>query len=594
MTESGAGDEQTMPAPPVPRTVRVLPDVGAIRREFDYSVPASWSDDGRAELIAVGSMVRIDLHGRRAAGWVTELDPVSDPSLELRPLAKWSGVGPPAELVDLARWTARRWVGPVAALLGTASPPKMVPRIPRARPAPAQPMPDVALVHNAFGRSGAVVRVPPLGDRWPYILGAVAQGNALILVPSLAQARLVAGRLRQRGVATALAGRDWAVGAAGATVVGGRAAAFAPVGDLAAILMIDEHDEVYQEERAPTWHAREVLIERARRAGVPCVLTSPLPTVEAQAALPLLEVGRETERSGWPLVQVVDPREDGSSRGTLWTQAVVRLLQEADRVACVVNRKGRSRLLSCSACDELAVCDRCDGAVHQTDGAAFECRLGHSRPVVCAECGGTAFKNLRIGVTRAREELEALLREPVVEVTGETDDAALGTARVLVGTEAVLHRVDRLDAVVFADFDQELVAPRYRASEEALAMVVRAGRLVGGRRDGTGTVLLQTRQPGHPVVRAAVTADIAKWSAAEAARRELLGYPPFVALAEISGAGAAEFVDRLELPLGVELQGPVDGAYRVRAREHDVLSDALASVERPKGRLRIAVDPLRI
>ena len=579
---------------PTPKVVRVLPDVAAIGRSFDYAVPDAWHDDGRAAMVTVGAMVRIDLHGRRVAGWVTQIDPADRPDVELRPLAKVSGYGPAADVIDLARWTAHRWAGPVSALLGTASPPTMVTRLAApGAPAPGE-LPDHATVREAFTGAGAVVRVPPLGDRWPFVLGAVAHGNALILVPSLAQARLLTGRLKQRGVRVGLHPRDWAAGRAGATMVGGRAAAFAPVEDLAAVLVIDEHDEVYQEERTPTWHARDVVIERAARAGVPCVLTSPMPTLEATERLPLITLDRETERRGWPLIRTVDPRHDGSSRGTLWTDAVVRLLHGDGRVVVVLNRKGRSKLLSCRSCDELAVCARCDAAVRQEDDGDFVCAgEGHRRPAVCTNCGATGFKNLRIGVGRAREELEALLREPVLEVTGDTDDAALGDARVLVGTEAVLHRIDTAAGVAFVDFDQELTAPRTRAGEQALALLVRAGRLVGGRRDGSGEVLVQSRQPNHPVLRAAVTADVAAWTEAERTRRRLFGHPPFAATAQISGAVAGEFVERLGTPLGIEVRGPVDGAWLVKAPDADTLADALASVERPAGRMRLAVDPLR-
>lgn len=573
----------------------MLPDVAAIGREFDYAVPDAWHRDGRVDLVTVGAMVRIDLHGRRVGGWITEIDPVDRTDAELRPLAKVSGYGPPADVIDVSRWAAHRWAGPVSHLLGTASPPTMVTQLRATRPSAAVPMPDTSQVQQAYSGAGAVVRIPPLGDRWPIVLGAVARGNALILVPSISQARLLAGRLRQRGVVTALHPRDWAAGRAGATVVGGRAAAFAPVEDLAAVVVIDEHDEVYQEERAPTWHARDVVLERARRAGVPCVLTSPMPTLEAQQDLPLLEPDRATERAGWPLVRVVDPREDGSSRGTLWTEAVVRLLRSDGRIVVVLNRKGRSKLLACRNCDDLAVCDRCDAAVRQDDDKDFRCGAeGHQRPAVCANCGSTAFKNLRIGVGRAREELEALLREPVLDVTGDTQDQALDRARVLVGTEAVLHRVDAAAAVAFVDFDQELTAPRYRAGEQALSLLVRAGRVVGGRRGAVGEVLVQTRQPGHPVLRAAINADVAGWSAAEETRRRLFGHPPFGALAQVSGQAAPEYIARLGNPLGIEVRGPVDDAWLLRATDAARLADALATVERPAGRLRVAVDPLRI
>ena len=98
--------------------------------------------------------------------------------------------------------------------------------------------------------------------------------------------------------------RDWAQGAAGATVVGTRAAAWAPVGDLAAVVVVDEHDEAHQQEQAPTWHARDVALERAARAQVPCLLLSPCPSLEALSVATLHAPAKAAERAGWPVVEV--------------------------------------------------------------------------------------------------------------------------------------------------------------------------------------------------------------------------------------------------------------------------------------------------
>jgi primosomal protein N' (replication factor Y) len=81
--------------------------------------------------------------------------------------------------------------------------------------------------------------------------------------------------------------------------------------------------------------------------------------------------------------------------------------------------------------------------------------------------------------------------------------------------------------------------------------------------------------------------------AVERTRRRELRLPPFTALALVSGAAADAFVERLGRPLGVEVQGPLDGRYLLRAADHRTLCDALAAVERPPGRLRIEVDPQR-
>jgi len=265
--------------------------------------------------------------------------------------------------------------------------------------------------------------------------------------------------------------------------------------------------------------------------------------------------------------------------------------------------------LACGSCTTLARCEVCDAAVSQVGGdagtgddepggglARFHCgRCGAERPLICLECGGTRFKALRLGVSRAREELEVLANEPVAELTGSTpdDDRSVRDARIVIGTEALLHRVGRADAVAFLDFDQELLALRYRAGEEALALLARAARTVRQPDGSLGRVLVQTRTPDHPALVAARRSDPGHLTEGEIPLRAALRLPPAWAMALVSGAAAPDFMAAFGSPAGVEVQGPVEDTWRLRARDHRVLCDALAAVPRPPGRLRIAVDPLR-
>ncbi len=123
-------------------------------------------------------------------------------------------------------------------------------------------------------------------------------------------------------------------------------------------------------------------------------------------------------------------------------------------------------------------------------------------------------------------------------------------------------------------------------------MLARAARLVGGR-GGGGRILVQTRLPGHEVIDAAVHADPSRLSVVEAARRAALRFPPETAVAAVSGQAAAGFVAALPADDGLEVLGPANDRWLVRAADHLTLCDALAATARPPGRLRIEVDPLR-
>lgn len=573
------------------RVVRVLPDVPAIDKTFDYLVP-----DPIRDQVRVGDVVRVVLHGRRVGGWVVEVDVEPPPGVDLRPLAKRSGLGPTPELIELASWAAWRWAGRPASLLRTASPPRVVASLPPA-PAPSDLPPTGPLTAAALDHGRSVLRLPPTADLGNVALAAAELGPSLVLCPTQSMVDRVVARLRSVGAPVAAHPDGWARGAAGATVVGTRAAAWAPVGALAAVIVLDEHDEAHQQEQAPTWHARDVGIERARRAGVPCVLTSPCPTLEALGWGRLLEPERGRERGGWPVVEVVDRRSDEPGRASLITDPLVRALRSDGRVVCVLNRTGRARLLACRSCGELARCAVCDASVEQP-GHDLRCRRCEAvRPPVCLACGAGTFKNLRAGVARLREELEALVREPVAEVTATTEGVP-GT-RVLVGTEAVLQRLPSADVVAFLDLDQELLAPRYRAAEQALGLLARAARVAGAsgpRRGGraAGRLLLQTRLPDHEVVQAAVHGEPQRVAAAERGRREVLALPPFSAVAEVSGAGGRSYAGALSPHPDLQVAEVGEDRWLVRATDHASLCDALAATPRPAGRLRVAVDPLRL
>lgn len=628
--------------------VGVLPDLAGVGRSFSYRLPPAWADQ-----VTVGTRVRVPLHGRRVAGWVVELDPAVPEGVEPKEVTHNSGMGPPPELVELARWAAWRWAGPLSSFLATASPQRVVRQLPPPpAPGPAGPFgpgqPEghgsaerraiEAAVAAALASPGAPVlaRFPPLADlvtlagTWcrglweaagAAVAGGAPVGTVLVLVPGIEVAERLCRALERGGILVARAGTEWDKAAAGwPVVVGSRSAAWSPPGRLAGALVIDAHDQAYREERAPTSVAWEVVARRCARDGAPCLLVSPTPTAELADRFTPWVPPRPVERGGWPPLEVVDRRGADPRTGLLSDTLVRRCLQVLEEhpgtsvsgqwrpVVCVLNRRGRSRLLACGACRELVRCHRCGGSMHQVGpgaaAATLRCRrCGAQRPPLCAECGSTRLANLVPGVSRVREELAALVRCPVAEVAGPPT-GPVPQVPVVVGTEAVLHRVRRAALVAFLDFDQHLLAPAYTAAEAAVALLVRAARMVQAspRTEGFPRVLVQTRLADHEVLSAARRGDPGALAQGELEVRRALELPPAAAWALVSGPAAHQAAANVEATVartglgakGVDVVALEGDRWLVRAPGHRLLCDALAATERPRGRLRIEVDPLAL
>ncbi len=598
---------------------RVVPDVPAIEREFDYLVPAEL-----AGLIRVGTIVRVLLHGRRVRAWVTATDVKSAVvATRIKPIAGLSSAGPPADVVELCVWTARRFVGSVVAVLRAASPCNNVPV------SPQQGLTKLVVGQMPSGQTEKIgsdlrplVWWPALDDRRAQVVSMLSEdGSSIVLVADTARADALVSSLCRLGwpaiawhsdLSRALRTDSWKRSLeGGCIVIGGRTAVFAPVPDLRACVVVDDLDEALQEERQPTWHAREVLAERARRVGAQFSVISPLPSVVALAsATSVVERSRDLQLAGWPRIDVVDLGEQAPNARLLSEPLVVALrgaVASGRPALCLVNRRGRARLMYCTSCREVSRWDR-DESPADPEKAAEVVALG-LRPTVCIHCGAPKPRLLRSGVDRIATDIAALLGNSVnvcaVDADADNPDSA---ADIVVGTETLLYRHElrrRNPALVaLLDFDQELFAPRIRANEQALWLATRCAQLLAGQPRSQTQLIIQTHVPNHGVLRAILECDLASAQRIDAEERSAFGLAPYGAQALLTGDGEAvdAAIAGLRLVLGdsVVIKGPSGADNKRRALvEHqdvEVLASAFADIvgsARLVGRVRVEMDPSR-
>lgn len=341
-------------------------------------------------------------------------------------------------------------------------------------------------------------------------------------------------------------------------VVGPRSAVFAPVRNLGLIVVDEEHETSYKQDRTPRYNARDVAVMRGALECAKVVLGSATPSLEtwmnaksgkyALATLPV-RAGRGT----MPLVHVIDMSEE-RRQGIFSTPLLDALkirMQRGEQAMLFLNRRGYSRSVTCEACGEAITCPDCDMAYtyHQA-GECLRCHIcGGWReiPGVCPACGSSALTYRGVGTQRAEAALaKCLPGAKVLRMDADSTsrrhshDEILGAfrrgeAQILLGTQMIAKGLDfpNVTLVGVLNADSSLTMPDFRASERTFQLLAQvSGR--AGRAELPGEVFIQTRMPEDGAIATAAKGDFAGFAANELEARREANYPPFCRLAAVS------------------------------------------------------------
>ncbi len=391
-------------------------------------------------------------------------------------------------------------------------------------------------------------------------------------------------------------------------VVGTRSAVFAPVDELALIIVDEEQDSSYKQEETPRYHARDVAILRAKLSEAAVVLGSATPSLESyhnaqRGKYTLLEMPDRVEQRPMPEIELIDMKAEYRETGRQsvisrkLAEEIAERLARREQIIILLNRRGFSAFVLCRACGETVQCRNCAVAMayHKSLGRmeCHYCGFLDKIPQLCPKCGSEYVQFLGTGSEKLEELLHSMFPEARIArldrdtVRGRHDfERALnslhaGETDIVVGTQMIAkgHDIHGVTLVGVVSADAALAFPDFRSAERTFQLMTQvAGR--AGRGESPGKVVLQTCFPEHYAVQYAAHHDFAGFYDKELRYRSWMHYPPFTAIANVLiRSERQEEVLRYAGVLGRWFQGTKHEGVRV-------LGPAPAPIARLKGEHR--------
>lgn len=377
-------------------------------------------------------------------------------------------------------------------------------------------------------------------------------------------------------------------------LVGPRSTALLPFQNLGLVIVDEEHENTFKQfDRAPRFNGKDFVIRLAARKKANVLLGSATPSIESYY---------QTQIGKWGLVQY-QSKFGNASPATIYLapisssvkiqgqkkfisapldSAIKEQLAANKQVILFQNRKGYVPVLECGNCQWTPKCNACDIPLtyykYSNNLRCHYCGFKQDNIKECEACHKTDMRIWGYGTERIEEEIS--LMYPGITVKRFDQDSVRNKEssskilqdfenrkiQLLVGTQLVAKGIDfsnvGLCAVVSAD--PMLNLPDFRAGERTFQLLVQlAGR--AGRRDGKGTMIIQSGQMEHPVLQFIRNYDYAGLYAYEIQHRKNLFYPPFRRLIKITVKhkdpliardAANALADRCKTHLGHRVLGP--------------------------------------
>ena len=337
-------------------------------------------------------------------------------------------------------------------------------------------------------------------------------------------------------------------------VIGARSAVFAPIENIGAVILDEEHSETYKSEMSPRYHAREAALFRAAQWGAAAVLASATPSAESYhkalcGEYKLLEMKKRYNENRMPEIEIVDMRNEleGGNKNMFSRRLYEAVRENIDRgcqTILLMNRRGYSTFVSCRKCGYVPMCPNCNiSLTYHSYGNILKCHYcgyTHSNYEKCPSCGSKYIRYFGGGTQRVEDEVKRIFPD----ATSIRLDADVTTRKnshrrilekfaeenidILIGTQMVAKGLDfpNVTLVGVISADTMLHINDFRSGERTFALLEQvSGR--AGRGEKQGRAIIQTYNPDNFAIELVKTHDYRTFYRKTAEERRLMWYPPF-------------------------------------------------------------------
>lgn len=364
-------------------------------------------------------------------------------------------------------------------------------------------------------------------------------------------------------------------------VVGTRSAVFAPVHNLGLIVMDEEQEQTYKSERTPRYNTKDVAKFRVGYNKAYFLMSSATPSIEtySNALNGKYVLSTVTQRYGnavLPNVITVDMKSEmkngnKSPISSILLQHLTETIDNGKQAILLINRRGYNTFIACNECGHVITCPNCSISLtyHSYNNRLVCHYCGYTKKLdnICPECGSDAVRYSGFGTQRIEEELQSLLPDAkILRMDADTTTAKFSHEKlleqfgnkeynILIGTQMVAKGLDFEDVTLVGvvNADNSLYDQNYTASERSFDLITQVvGR--AGRRDNSGTAIIQTINPQNETIDFASHQDYIGFYNNEIMLRKLMIYPPFCDIYSATFTGenentvalcSKEFFDRL-------------------------------------------------